>query len=43
MASYAFPSSILASGAEAALPLVVGGNPIPAKKAEAIGLLDALL
>ena len=30
-------------GAEAALPLVVGGNPIPAKKAEAIGLLDALV
>ena len=30
-------------GAEAALPLVVGGNPIPAKKAEAIGLVDALV
>ena len=30
-------------GAEAALPLVVGGNPIPAKKAEKIGLLDALV
>ena len=30
-------------GADAALPLVVGGNPIPAKKAEAIGLLDALV
>ena len=29
-------------GAEAALPLVVGGNPIPAKKAEAIGLLASL-
>ncbi len=30
-------------GAEAALPLVVGGNPIPAKKAEAIGLVDTLV
>jgi 3-hydroxyacyl-CoA dehydrogenase len=30
-------------GAEAALPLVVGGNPIPAKKAEAIGLVDAIV
>lgn len=30
-------------GAEAALPLVVGGNPIPAKKAEAIGLIDAIV
>ena len=30
-------------GAEAALPLVVGGNPIPANKAEKIGLLDALV
>ena len=30
-------------GADAALPLVVGGNPIPAKKAEAIGLVDALV
>ena len=30
-------------GAEAALPLVVGGNPIPAGKAEAIGLVDALV
>ena len=30
-------------GAEAALPLVGGGNPIPAKKAEAIGLVDALV
>ncbi|WP_324826696.1 3-hydroxyacyl-CoA dehydrogenase NAD-binding domain-containing protein [Qipengyuania zhejiangensis] len=29
-------------GAEAALPMVVGGNPISAKKAQAIGLLDAL-
>ncbi|WP_370187735.1 3-hydroxyacyl-CoA dehydrogenase NAD-binding domain-containing protein [Qipengyuania sp.] len=29
-------------GAEAALPLVVGGNPISAKKAQAIGLVDAL-
>ncbi len=30
-------------GAEAALPLVVSGNPIPAKKAEAIGLVDTLV
>ena len=30
-------------GAEAALPMVVVGNPIPAKKAEAIGLVDALV
>lgn len=30
-------------GAEAALPLVVGGNPIPANKAEKIGLLDVLV
>jgi 3-hydroxyacyl-CoA dehydrogenase len=30
-------------GAEAALPLVVGGDPIPAKKAQAIGLVDALV
>lgn len=30
-------------GAEAALPLVAIGNPIPAKKAEAIGLLDAIV
>ena len=30
-------------GAEAALPLVVGGNPIPAKKAEAIGLVDVIV
>ncbi|NTZ44107.1 3-hydroxyacyl-CoA dehydrogenase [Altererythrobacter sp. SALINAS58] len=29
-------------GAEAALPLVVGGNPISAKKAESIGLLDTV-
>ena len=30
-------------GAEAALPLVVGGNPISAKKAESIGLLDSVV
>ncbi|WP_120717636.1 3-hydroxyacyl-CoA dehydrogenase NAD-binding domain-containing protein [Tsuneonella amylolytica] len=30
-------------GAEAALPLVVGGDPISAKKAEAIGLVDAIV
>lgn len=30
-------------GAEAALPLVVGGDPISAKKAQAIGLLDAIV
>ena len=30
-------------GAEAALPLVVGGNPISAKKAEAIGLVDSIV
>ncbi|MDG6078843.1 3-hydroxyacyl-CoA dehydrogenase [Erythrobacter litoralis] len=30
-------------GAEAALPLVVMGNPIPAKKAQAIGLVDELV
>ena len=30
-------------GAEAALPLVVGGDPIPAKKAQAIGLVDAIV
>lgn len=30
-------------GAEAALPLVAIGNPLPAKKAEAIGLLDAIV
>lgn len=30
-------------GAEAALPMVVVGNPIPAKKAEAIGLVDAIV
>ncbi len=30
-------------GAEAALPLVVGGNPIAAEKAEQIGLVDALV
>ena len=30
-------------GAEAALPLVAIGNPIPAKKAEAIGLIDAIV
>jgi 3-hydroxyacyl-CoA dehydrogenase len=30
-------------GAEAALPLVVVGNPIPAKQAEAIGLVDAIV
>ena len=30
-------------GAEAALPLVAIGNPIPAKKAEAIGLLDRIV
>ncbi|MFN2100036.1 3-hydroxyacyl-CoA dehydrogenase NAD-binding domain-containing protein [Altererythrobacter sp. MF3-039] len=30
-------------GAEAALPLVAIGNPIPAKKAEAIGLVDAIV
>ena len=30
-------------GAEAALPLVVGGDPISAKKAESIGLVDAIV
>ncbi len=30
-------------GAEAALPLVATGNPIPAKKAQAIGLVDAIV
>lgn len=30
-------------GAEAALPLVAIGNPIPAKKAQAIGLVDAIV
>lgn len=30
-------------GAEAALPMVVVGNPIPAKKAQAIGLVDAVV
>ncbi|WP_170004313.1 3-hydroxyacyl-CoA dehydrogenase NAD-binding domain-containing protein [Pseudopontixanthobacter vadosimaris] len=30
-------------GAEAALPLVVGGNPVSANKAESIGLLDAVV
>ncbi|WP_284124461.1 3-hydroxyacyl-CoA dehydrogenase NAD-binding domain-containing protein [Parerythrobacter aestuarii] len=30
-------------GVEAALPLVVGGDPISAKKAEAIGLVDAIV
>lgn len=30
-------------GAEAALPMVVIGNPIPAKKAQAIGLVDAIV
>ncbi|ANY20997.1 Fatty acid oxidation complex subunit alpha [Tsuneonella dongtanensis] len=30
-------------GAEAALPIVVGGDPISAKKAQAIGLVDALI
>ncbi|WP_057883682.1 3-hydroxyacyl-CoA dehydrogenase NAD-binding domain-containing protein [Tsuneonella troitsensis] len=30
-------------GAEAALPLVVGGDPISAKKAQSIGLLDAIV
>ncbi|MFN6935883.1 MAG: enoyl-CoA hydratase-related protein, partial [Tsuneonella sp.] len=30
-------------GAEAALPLVVGGDPISAKKAQAIGLVDAIV
>jgi len=30
-------------GAEAALPLVVGGDPISAKKAESIGLIDAIV
>ncbi|QLC23160.1 3-hydroxyacyl-CoA dehydrogenase [Parasphingopyxis sp. CP4] len=30
-------------GAEAALPLVVVGNPIPAKSAQAIGLVDAIV
>ena len=30
-------------GAEAALPLVAIGNPIPAKKAQAIGLVDAIM
>lgn len=30
-------------GAEAALPIVVTGNPISAKKAESIGLLDAVV
>ncbi|MCT2558951.1 3-hydroxyacyl-CoA dehydrogenase NAD-binding domain-containing protein [Tsuneonella sp. YG55] len=30
-------------GAEAALPMVVGGDPISAKKAQAIGLVDAIV
>ena len=30
-------------GAEAALPMVVVGNPIPAKKAESIGLVDRIV
>ena len=30
-------------GAEAALPLVVGGNPVPAGKAKSIGLLDEVM
>ncbi|GGD89896.1 3-hydroxyacyl-CoA dehydrogenase [Tsuneonella deserti] len=30
-------------GAEAALPLVVGGDPISAKKAQSIGLVDAIV
>ncbi|MGP1283235.1 MAG: 3-hydroxyacyl-CoA dehydrogenase NAD-binding domain-containing protein [Parasphingopyxis sp.] len=30
-------------GAEAALPMVVVGDPIPAKKAESIGLVDAIV
>jgi 3-hydroxyacyl-CoA dehydrogenase len=30
-------------GAEAALPLVVGGDPISTKKAESIGLIDAIV
>ncbi|MBC2776797.1 3-hydroxyacyl-CoA dehydrogenase NAD-binding domain-containing protein [Parasphingopyxis marina] len=30
-------------GAEAALPMVVGGDPVPAKHAEAIGLVDKIV
>ena len=30
-------------GVEAALPMIVTGNPVPAKKAKAMGLLDALV